>query len=154
MKKFLEVYYVQILKPSLTVGTIFANYNYMEHSNFINEFFYILYIVTFMIKPIFYFSLRMGMFLNAKERTPKSFLLTMITVFSIFLGLPVKEYFDFFESDIFDEYFGCSGYLVSEYNVTHFIANVLIENVPIISLVYINNCMLGKFQDMYSILLY
>jgi hypothetical protein len=147
MKKFFEVYYVHVLKPSVSVITILANLYYLNQSNYINEFFYVLYMVTFMIKPLFYLTLLFGLFLNSKERTFKSLAMTFITVICIFFGLPVKEYFDFINSDIFGEYFGNSGYLVSEYNLSHFIANLLIENIPLLALTYLNNYMLGKYQD-------
>jgi hypothetical protein len=126
------------------IATFYTNIYYFKHTDFINEFYYILYALTFLMKPVFYITLYFGLLINSNIKSLSGAFIMLMIIISIYFGLPIKEYIDFFNFKTAREYFEGKEYIVSEYCLTHFIVNTVIENIPITFLVVINNLMLGK----------
>jgi len=70
----------------------------------------------------------------------------MLILIGIFFGFPIKEYSDYFDLNILKKFFEGKDYNLNEYIVAHFIVNLLVENLPIILFVSINNNMLEKWN--------
>jgi hypothetical protein len=149
MKKCTENYFLFFLKPTLMILCFVSNYLYLLHSEFASEFYFIIYIITFSLKPILFFILLIGSFINYRVQNFLEAFLTFIIVGGIFFGFPVKEISDFYKICSNTKFFQNLGedYILDEYIKTHFIINILVENIPILLFVFINNFSLeNKFS--------
>jgi hypothetical protein len=149
MKTCAENYFLFFLKPTLMILCFVSNCLYLRHSEFVNEFFFIIYLITFSLKPILFIILLIGSLINYKIKTLIEGLLTLIIVGGIFFGFPVKEISDFYKISATTKFFMHLGedYALDEYITTHYIVNILVENIPIALFVSINNLMLeNKFS--------
>jgi hypothetical protein len=124
--------------------TLYTNFYYYTNSQFVNDFYWLLYTFTVFLKPAFYLSLYLGMLLNLRIKTFPATLTVLIIILAIFLGLPIKEYIDFFDFKTAKEFFEGKEYILPEYCLTHFIVNIIVENIPIAFLVLMNNLMLNE----------
>jgi len=79
------------------------------------------------------------------------FLCYFVIITGIYFGLPIKEYFEYFHIDTTDKIFLNlnEDYLLDEYISTHFMVNLLIENIPILIFVMINNLFL-EYEKKYA----
>lgn len=140
-------YFIYIIKPTLMITTFLVNFQYANKSEFPNEFYLILFYVTFLMKPLFYLILYIGFIISLQVKNLLSFLFTFLIIFSIFFGLPIKEYSDYFDIQQLSKYFEGKEYNLNEYILTHFIVNLLVENLPMIIFVLINNNTVGKYHN-------
>lgn len=147
MKNLGESYYIYIIKPTLMITTFYINYQYLEKSEFPNRFYHAIYFLAFLMKPLFFLALYVGLILNLKLKNFMGYLMSFIIILSIYFGFPIKEYSDYFDSSHLKSFFEGKEYNLSEYVLTHFIVNLLTENVPIIIFVFINNNMLENWKD-------
>ena len=144
MRKYLEIYFLFFLKPILLITCLENNYIYLINSEFINNFYFLIYLLTFLLKPIFFLILFLGLIINYRLKTIHDILSTFFIILGICIGLPIKELSDFFKLDTTQKFFLNLGddYLIDEYVTTHYVVNILIENIPIALFVIINNLML------------
>ena len=147
MKNLGESYFIYIIKPTLMITTFYINFQYIKKSEFPNEFYLGLYLLAFFIKPLFFLVLYIGLVMNLKIKSFLGYFMTLIIVSSIFLGLPIKEFSDYFGCTNLKNFFEGKEYNLNEYLITHFVVNLLIENIPIVLFVLINNNMLGKWKE-------
>jgi len=99
------------------------------------------------MKPLFFLVLYIGLIINLKIKAIKEYLITMLTIISIFFGLPIKEYSDYFDFYHLKSIFEGKYYDLREYVIAHLVVNLLVENLPILLFVVINNTMLGKWKE-------
>ena len=149
MRKYVEVYFLYFLKPVLLTVCFVSNLLYLKNSQFVNEFYYIIYIFTFLLKPLIYLLFLIGLFINYPIRRSWDPLVYIFIVLGIFSGFPVKEISEFYKLDSYNNFFEVlsEGYLYDDYMRTHYIFNLLIENIPITVFVLINNLILqNKYE--------
>ena len=153
MKKYLEIYFLFFLKPTLMTLCFISEIMYIQYSQFANEFYFFIYLITFSIKPILYIILLIGSIFNYKIKTFQEGILTLIIVGGVYFGFPVKEISDYYQFNSPKKYFFDLGedYFLDEYIMTHYVVNILIENIPIAIFVIINNLMLQNKFDHYII---
>jgi hypothetical protein len=153
MKKCTENYFLYFLKPTLMILCFLSNYLYLLHSDFASKFYLIIYIITFSLKPILFLILLIGSLFNYKIQSFLDGFLTILIVGGIFFGLPVKEISDFYKISDNSKFFKSLGedYILDEYMKTHYIINILVENIPILLFVLINNLLLEKKFSEYPI---
>ena len=147
MKNLGESYFIYIIKPTMMITTFYIDFQYLKKSEFPNEFYLSIYNIAFFMKPLFFLVLYLGLIINLKIKEFLGYVMTMIIIISIFFGLPIKEYSDYFDCKNLKSFFEGKEYNLNEYLIAHFVVNLLIENIPIIIFVVINNNMLGKWKE-------
>jgi hypothetical protein len=140
-------YFIYIIKPTIMITTFLVNLEYGKKSEFPNEFYLILFYITFLIKPLFFLILYIGFLLTIEVKNFFTFFYTFIITISIYFGLPIKEFSDYLDINQLNIYFEGKEYNINEYILNHFIVNLLVENLPIIIFVFINNNTIGKFEN-------
>jgi uncharacterized membrane protein len=98
--------------------------------------------------------LLVGSIINYQIKSIYDGVLTLILVCLIFFGFPVKEYSDFFKLDSNKKIFMNLGedYILDEYITTHYVVNILVENIPAALFVLVNNYMLDRNFHKYIII--
>jgi hypothetical protein len=148
MRKLLQNYFLFMLKPSLMTLCFTCNLMYLKHTNFVNNFYFFIYLFTFLLKPIFYLILLIGLIKHYQIRKLYEILITWMIVLGIFFGFPVKEYSEILNFDTSKRiliYLG-EGYVLHEYLTTHYVVNLFMENLPVTLFIIVNNIMLeNKF---------
>jgi len=97
------------------------------------------------MKFIFFLVLYVGFVLHLKLKNLQEYFFSfLITTARYFFGFPIKEYSEYFDCGSLNKFFVGKEYNLSEYLIGHFIINLLIENIPIIVFVALNNYMLGE----------
>lgn len=147
MKRIVKNYFLHMCKPCFSVIIFLANFRYLIKSNFANDFYFILYAITFLIKPFFFLLLFFGLLIHLHLKTVSEILMTTMIVICIFFGLPIKEYSEFFSFNTEKLFFEGREYVLDEYMTNHYIVNILIENIPITVFCLLNNFFLGKYKD-------
>lgn len=152
MRKYFEVYFLYFLKPVLLTVCFISNLLYLKNSHFVNDFFYFIYLFAFLLKPIIYLIFFFGLIMNYPIRSTWDPLIYFFIVIGIFTGFPVKEISDFYKLNSYNYFFELlsEGYLYDDYMRTHYIFNLLIENVPITAFVLINNLILQNKFDYFE----
>jgi hypothetical protein len=152
MRKYVEVYFIYFLKPVLLILCFISNFLYLRTSQFVNDFYFFIYLLTFMLKPLVYLLFLFGLFFNYPTRSPTDGLVYIFTILGIFYGLPMKEIAEFYKLNAFSSFFDhlSVGYLLDEYLRTHYLFNVLIENFPIAVFVIVNNLILQSKYAYYE----
>ncbi len=146
MQRYLELYYLHMLKPVLMIITFYLDLQYLIYSTYPNYFFRTLYIITFSLKPIFFTTLFIGFLINTKIKKISEILAFFIIIITIYFGFPIKEYSDIFQINCLNEFFEGKQYNQKEYIIHHFIVNLIVENLPVLLFVIINNQVMEKFN--------
>jgi hypothetical protein len=146
MRKFIENYFLFFLKPSLMILSFFTNFIYLRDSPFANDFYYYIYLITFSIKPLFFLFLLIGSIITYKVNSTVESIFAILIIGGIYFGFPVKEISDYLGIEASRKFYSNLGenYLVQEYITTHFVVNLLIENLPVVIFVIINNLMIER----------
>ena len=143
MKLFVKKYFIHLLKPSLMTTAFAVNCAYLNNSKFVNTFYFYIYLLTVMLKPLFLlFILAIGI----KRKNIKNFqdfVTALIVLISINFGFPIKEYYDILNILYLKDLFQNKEYNVEEYILSHFIINLLLESIPVLLFCIINNMFLG-----------
>jgi hypothetical protein len=144
MKKYIEIYFLFLLKPTLLILCSLSNYLYLRNSQFTNDFYFIIYCITFAVKPLFFLLLFAGSLVNYKITSIIELTLTLFIVIAIYFGFPVKEYLDYLKIDTAKRVYLNLGedYRLREYLTTHYVVNLLVENLPVMFFIIINNIMM------------
>lgn len=147
MKRLIENYFLQIVKPTLTIATFVVDYNCLYSSHFINRFYSKIYLLLFLIKPVFYTTLLIGLMIRTTV-TAHNLCGAIAIISCFFLGLPIREYNELFDLVILKSYFEGREYIMTDYIRTHYVINAFLENIPIALFVFTNCLMLKKESDM------
>jgi len=130
--------------------TFYLDTDYFWNSNFPTNFFKSLYLITLLIKPIFFLALFIGFSINSRIYTIKEILVLIFILLNIFFGFPIKEFCDKFSINLLNNFFQGKQYNLKEYILNHFIVNMIIENIPILLFSFINNLLMEKFNIQYN----
>jgi len=147
MKKIGKIYFTHFIKPTMMMTSFYINYQYLKKSEFPNQFYLMIYYFAYFMKPFFFLILYIGLLINSKINSIKGYIITFFITISIFFGFPIKELSDYFDWENLKSFFDGKEYNLYEYLIAHFIVNLLIENIPIVIFVLINNNMLGKWKN-------
>lgn len=143
MRQYFENYFLYFLKPTLMTMCFAFNLWYLLKSHYVSYFYFIIYLITFSLKPFLFLILFIGVLINYKINKISEGFVALVVIFGIFFGLPVKECADFLQWETPRRIFNLEErYLVDEYVTSHFVVNMLIENVPITLFVILNNLIL------------
>ncbi len=141
MRRYIENYYIYFFKPIIMIICFINNYLYLLNSRFVNNFYYFIYIITFGFKPFFFLLTFISIIYKYKITSISEGFPTFLIISGIFFGFPVYEISEFLQIDTSKKFFLdiSEEYFIDEYLSTHYIVNMLIENIPIIIFLQINN---------------
>jgi hypothetical protein len=144
MKRFLANYYLYFLKPTLMILCSLSHLLYLIKSEFINNFYYSIYIIALLIKPLLYLILFIGTLITYKVKTFFHAIIFFIIVIGVFLGFPVKEISEYYQLRSSKRFFYDLGedYNLEEYLSTHFLVNLIVENIPMLIFVVLHNLLI------------
>jgi hypothetical protein len=146
MKKRLEAYFTYYMKPTLIICCFCSDLNYLINSFFYSKFVHVLYIILFLVKPLFFFLLFIIFLFKVEVKSVLNYFIISLIIFFVFFGFPVKEYSETYVfSKNFSKFFEEKEYFVDEYMMNHFVSNMVIENIPLLLIIIVNNTLLYNY---------
>ena len=147
MKNLIRDYFTFYLKPVLMITCFISNLTYLITTKYYDPIIEIAFIIAFSIKPIFFLVI-FGIFIcKLEEKSFTEVVFSFLIVFLIFFGFPVKEISEFTKSNGLKKFFDGKEYFIDEYMFNHFIITLLIETVPITSVIIYNNSLMNHWKE-------
>ena len=149
MKNFMETYFTYFLKPSLMISCFASNTNYLVNEKFNNTASFLITYSIMLIKPIFFIILYVVFICKIELKTASQNFIAFLIVLLIYFGFPVKEYSDSLKYDELSRFFEGKDYFIDDYMQNHFVANIVLENLPVLIFVIGNNVITGKWEGVH-----